>query len=390
MKLKIVIAFLLISNINFGQVVSTINSKEEFYTELSYEWVNEKIIVPVVINNTTYRFILDTGAPTLISSKLSKDFSSAHVKTIAVSDASNKKSTLDLITVPEITLGGVAFKNTPALINKDDSNLLFRCFNIDGLIGSNLLRNSIVQILPEQQKIILTNIKKRLKLSKKNATKLALIGEQSTPSIQIKIKGNRKANEHLILDTGMKGFYALSNRNLSIFQKDNIFNITNESSGSVGTGLFGAEEKTKYYRLTIPELSINKARFQNITVETTNGSNSRIGSEILKYGAITIDFINKKFYFNPTNLVNNLSEKSLGFTPTMIDDKLVVGLVWDDALKKQMYFGDQLLEVNGIDMVNYNYCDLVAQESIFSKSDQLALKLKNSDDAIKELIVKKQ
>ena len=136
-------------------------------------------------------------------------------------------------------------------------------------------------------------------------------------------------------------------------------------------------------------MTLGPVKFKNINIETTNGKSSRIGTEILKYGSITIDFVNKKFYFNATKDVINLSETVLGFTPTLLNNKLVIGLIWDKDLKDIINVGDQITEINGIDFTDYFMCDLITQENIFTTSDKFEIKLMNERKEIKTITTKK-
>ena len=280
---------------------------------------------------------------------------------------------MDIVTIPLMTIGGVSFYNSPSLVNESGPNLFFDCFKIDGFIGSNLLRNSIIQILPEKQLIRITHDKKRLPLNKKNATKLSLRGGQSSPFIWLKIKGNKKVKVQVLVDTGMGDFYTLSNDHLQILQKDSSLNVVNEGLGSMGSGLFGVEEKSKYYRLTIQEIELINSIFNNISVETTNSKNSRIGTELLEYGNVTIDFKNKRFYYDPCQTIIDLEKKSFGFSPAIIDNKLAVGIVWTAELKKELSYGDPIIEINGIDYTEVDVCDLITNKSRFQDSENLEM-----------------
>ena len=64
-KLNISILFLFVSSFLFSQKLAfdqgKINQKN-YYEVISFELVNDKIILPVVINNKTFKFLLDTGA----------------------------------------------------------------------------------------------------------------------------------------------------------------------------------------------------------------------------------------------------------------------------------------------------------------------------------------
>ena len=80
---------LLISSANQAQKVDfssiTINQKD-YYQEIDFEIVNDKIMLPVVINNKTYSFLLDTGAPNLISKRVLEDINSTKSKKIKVTN----------------------------------------------------------------------------------------------------------------------------------------------------------------------------------------------------------------------------------------------------------------------------------------------------------------
>lgn len=58
-------------NANQGYVV-----QEKYFTTIPYEEVKGKIIVDVVINSKKRKFILDTGAVTVISEKLHNELNS--------------------------------------------------------------------------------------------------------------------------------------------------------------------------------------------------------------------------------------------------------------------------------------------------------------------------
>nr|WP_315207336.1 retropepsin-like aspartic protease [uncultured Flavobacterium sp.] len=190
-KIKIFI-FIIFTNICLAQDINLNqgNAKNpNYYSEIPFEYVNGKIIIPVQINNKTYKFLLDTGAPNCISKNLTINLNPKILNEIKVSDADDNKSVLNVVELPDLIIGNIAFENSLALSYNEEKNLVFDCFNIDGFIGSNLLRNSIIQINIKKKTLTITNEKSKLKFNNKNGTKLTLIGTQSSPYIWIKIKG---------------------------------------------------------------------------------------------------------------------------------------------------------------------------------------------------------
>ena len=154
-----------------------------YYEEIPFEFVSEKILIPVEIEGETYRFILDTGAPNVISKRLFEKLGGKAVSSLRVSDANNQSSQMNVANLSEIKLGNALFKNIPALVNLDDSNVVFRCFQIDGLLGSNVLSTSVVQFDLPNKKVILTDQRKKLQLDNANREKLELVGKQKSPYV---------------------------------------------------------------------------------------------------------------------------------------------------------------------------------------------------------------
>jgi hypothetical protein len=254
---------------------------------------------------------------------------------------------------------------------------VFDCFDVDGIIGSNLLRKSIVQIHSKNKRLILTNDSKKLNLNEENASKLMLIGNQSSPYISIKLIGEETGGENLLFDTGASGFYDLCKKNYNILSEKKIAEIISKSDGSSSVGMFGIADKSEQFLLKIPELKVNNQVFKNVVTITGNDDNSRIGSDILKYGIVTLDFAKKIFYFEAFEPINDLDEKLLGFTPTIQNNKLVVGFIWDDLLGEKIEFGDEIIEVNGIHVQSQNICNFINKQSIFKNSDTLNIVFKN-------------
>ena len=119
----------------------------------------------------------------------------------------------------------------------------------------------------------------------------------------------------------------------------------------------------------IKEVSNNKMAFNNLVINTTN-TGSRIGSKLLQYGKVTLDYKKRLFYFEAFNNINTneLSEKPWSILPTMQNDKYVVGVIWDKALESQVNLGDEILKVNGIDIQSLVPCDIVMYD--FRKSGE--------------------
>ncbi len=389
MKNKIIFLALFISHLCISQSISLNQGNTEvrdYFSEVPYEYVNGKIIIPVKIENKIYRFLLDTGAPNCITKNLDSIIKPKILQNIEVTDANNNKSKMNVVQIPTLEIGGIIFQNSVALTSNDSANLIFDCFQIDGFIGSNLLRNSILQIDTKSKVIRITNDLNKLNLNKKNGIKVSLFGKQSSPFIWLKLKGVKSAKEQVLLDTGMKGFYDISNENYDILKKEKIIKLVNTGTGSKGISMFGNANHKEQLRLMLPEITISSSTFLNVNTITTDDRNSRIGITLFEHGIGTLDYKKKRFYFDPfTTLPIDMKENLLGFSPTILDNKLSVGIVWDEKLKDKMQTGDEITEINNKNFQDYNICDLIVKESIFNGIDIFEITIKTKDGEIKKI-----
>ena len=128
-KLLLLILTLFVSNVysqdinlNIGKVQS-----RDYYEEIQFEFIRNKIIIPVEIAGKAYRFILDTGAPNIISTEVEQLIQPEQLQSIPVRDASGNKETLDVVVVKELKIGNTTFENTATLVYDLNASPIFKC-----------------------------------------------------------------------------------------------------------------------------------------------------------------------------------------------------------------------------------------------------------------------
>lgn len=382
MRVFFTIVCLLYVNFNVKAQVNLAQGEtleKEYFTEIPFLIEGGKMIVHVEIEDKKRRFMFDTGAPNMIASHLLDSIKITPLRSLNISDSSNKRQKLGVYSIPIIKFGNVTFKNTPSL-SFDYSKSLFSCYKIDGFIGSNMLRNSIVQIDFKKKVIKLTNIKNKLLLKKENATNLYLKLSQKAPYIKVNFKGEKgNYEEKLLIDTGANGFYSLSYKNFKPLNKKDAIILIGKSKGASSVGLFGSAKQKHRKRLVVKELEVASTKFKKFVTETSNDTNSKVGLRLLSKGIITLDFIDKKFYFDAYKNEYNLERKISGLKPTLVDGKLVIGFVWDKTLKNKVSYGDQIISVNSIDFSNFDTCEFLMSDFKFSENEELELVIKKKD-----------
>jgi predicted aspartyl protease len=271
---------------NYSANLGGTNSTNYFIT-VPYETINNLIIIETIIEGDKYRFLFDTGAVTMISNKLYRKLELPVLHKIPIYDYNEIVDTNKVVSLSHIVIGDIVFSDIPAVVNSDDSSIVYNCLEIDGIIGSNLLRNSIVRFSSREQIVYLTDTPERFNLGDVHASELFLSPLQSIPYIWVAIKNNRQNRVQLIFDSGANDFLSLSLRHFDILNKRSSrapFHILSSSKGSFNMGLHGVPIDVLHHRLISNELVINQSVFTNITYNTSNSNNSSLGVKILTMG----------------------------------------------------------------------------------------------------------
>ncbi len=351
-----------------------------YYTVIPYSEIKGKIIVDVELQGRKRKFIWDTGAPVSLSDSLSKELGLVTQATINVADQSGAKDSIRIVKVPELSIGGVTFAGVPALVPRE-TTMIFACFGVDGMIGSNLLRNSVVQFDSRNKQIILASDAKRLSLNRKQALPMQLTPVQSNPFIKILLKkGKEDVSDNILLDSGADDFYEMSMSAYKYFAgRGAIIAVTAEGYGSYAGGLHGIAAAQQQYTLAIPELLLGKMTFTQTRATTTYSEESRIGSELFDYGKVTLNYKDKLFYFESYDNAGSrdVYHKLWPVQPVMAGEKIVVGIVWDKELAGKVNTGDEILSFGDIDYERMSFCERVIADRN-NENDVAELRLKDA------------
>lgn len=92
----------------------------------------------------------------------------------------------------------------------------------------------------------------------------------------------------------------------------------------------------------------------------TTQSVSRIGRDLLNYGTLTIDYINRKYYFDAYSKRLKPARTNFGFTILTEPGKVTAGVVWENtpAQKNGMTSGVEIISINRKKFKHLNVCDI--------------------------------
>jgi len=216
------------------------------------------------------------------------------------------------------------------------------------------------------------------------------MGQQSAPVVEVQMTSKSSANIPMLFDTGSPVLISLALAHYTLGEEHGVFTALQKAKGASDIGAHGIEIDTIKVRLRIPDIKINGAIFKNTNVATTAGDDSAIGSDILKYGVVTLDYMNKKFYFDSFQPSADLNEGLFPVTFALKDGKAIIGVIWEEQWKDKISRGDQILAVDDQDYSKISPCDFLLTARHFQSKTTATLKLKGSDGKTKKVTISKK
>lgn len=338
-------------------------SQQEFKTEVPFEFRLGLIILKVDINGKTYDFVLDTGAPNVISHQLAAELNIKSVVTQKTKDSQGENSELEFAEIPDLGIGGIHFTNTGTAIADLKQSTEIGCLNIDGFIGANLMKKAIWQFDYEQKIITITNTKSNLVIP--SDAKVVPFRQKITGTPMIDIIYNGVTDKNVIFDLGSNGNFGSSSKILQEVNKDGNIH-TNYGIGNNDSGLFGQSAGDTVTYGLIPEVKFGNIIIQNQVVSFSKKKARTIGTEIFKNYRLIIDWGKEEITMIPVKEFNFSELSTFGFSPQFKENKIYIGFVYHDSGTDQqgIVIGDQILEINGKDFRTCTidqWCELLSQ-----------------------------
>ncbi len=279
--------------------------QENFTNTVPFELKKGWIILPVEIENKTYRFIVDSGTPTLVSKELAQSLNMKVIDSVDAADVYDKAQKNKYTRIENIKIGKIDFVGTAALINDFNSTPIWASLDVDGFIGSNLMQHAIWDIDFMQKQITITDNESNLNLPKDIIENKMFIGVAGLPSIACEINGEKIWN--FPVDLGYNGDIVvpysefekqMENGKISDFEKSN-------KDGSIG--IYGKEKTTnESYSGTIDEIEFGNSFLENQKFYTEKYLGKRFGLEFFKNYRVILNWDSKEI-----KLIENVEVKNL-------------------------------------------------------------------------------
>lgn len=317
---------------------------------IPYTVVGNKMIVEMLLNGSPQRLIFDTGGRTTITQKLMTELGLSVTDSLQVVDVNSHKDTYKLTTLKSIATGvnGADFAGFSALVLPDPSP--FECYGAVGMIGSELFRKAIVEIDPKTKTISIGSSEMAIKASIR--TKHDFVGREAMPVFELNFADKSIS---VLFDTGYGGFLNLKNDD---FKELNLQPISETlAEGAIGVG--GKADAALSYRVNFASINLGGAKYKNVIAETGNPPFTLLGMKLLDHCKVTIDYSNRRIYFESQQKENDMSRPMNDFGVAVKDGKLTISTVWS-SMRGVVEDGDIITHINGKAVKkNYDFCESI-------------------------------
>lgn len=322
-------------------------------------------LVNVSLGNKEYVFLIDTGAPTVISTEI-YDFLNLKPKfTQNVTDSNNKKSKQIFTTIPEMNVQGVNFYNIGCIV-LDLKEQEFKCYGVDGIIGANQMakahwlfnyKEQTVSLLPLQTKVDSNFYDFHFNFKTKS---------QKTPLLNGKTIG---INRVLTFDTGYTGNIKIN------IHKDSLSTLKEIKKyyGNESVSAFGASNHETIAIFKSDSIKLSNKTFYNEGIIT--GKSNLIGNSFFEEYQL-INWENQKIYFKE---IANQSEKNIfrayDFGFRFLNKKAIITLVEKND-NFPLKIGDEIIAINDTSFENLKENEVCEKYLNFNLKDLDILKIK--------------
>ncbi len=291
-----------------------IDLKPESVAEISFDTIQNLIIVEAEINGHKGKFLFDNG---FTLSAISPDFAEKaginFNRSARVNDINNKKSTLAETTIASVKIGDLDFKKTG--FYKIDTKQFFPCNEVDGVIGGSIINKVNWKIFYRDRRIEIS--KKPFDVPENSST---LDVEFNGGNSALTLITIQEAEITFKVDIGMSAEMSLHAKYVDLFE--GMEAVNNVGIGSLsGNGLGNSENN---YDLTErATFSVNQAQLAigaELELDESQKYNGYIGVGYLKHYHFILNSTEKQYVLSDPRIPAENTVENYGVVLYMIDD----------------------------------------------------------------------
>ncbi|GAB5417679.1 MAG: hypothetical protein Crog4KO_26650 [Crocinitomicaceae bacterium] len=300
--------------INSNSRGKAIDLKPETVAEISFDTIQNLMIVEAEINGQKGKFLFDNG---FTLSAISPDFAEKaginFNQSARVNDINNKKSTLEETTIASVKIGDIEFRKTG--FYKIDTKKFFPCNEVDGVIGGSIINKVNWKVLYRDR---------RIEISRKPFDVSA-----NSYNLDIEFNGGNSALTEITIqeaeitckvDIGMSAEMSIHAKYVELFE--GMEAVNNVGIGSLsGSGLGNSENNYDLTERVVFASSQSQLPIgAELELDESQKYNGYIGVGYLKHYNFILNSTEKQYVLSEPIVPNETKAENYGIVLYMIDD----------------------------------------------------------------------
>ena len=357
---------------NYIQLTSP-NSIFNFERGLSFcdtipiEMEDDQLYVRVSIGDRSYRFNIDTGRSQGMVFQGSPISGYTELGNIVSRDANYQLDTVRVVQLPPFRLPLLTSHPSPLATELEISHYIASLMRrpsvhdkYDAIIGFDLFNRGLcAKIDVEQGIMVLTNDRRAFRSEVQEGYTVKYKLKWFVPYLFV--SPFVRHTDEVLLDLGSTQLYTMNKESYDQHLEDDLSRLNKNlgadierqtegrAFGQLAIAGHGAEQKDEVAFLRLDRLKFGNFAFRDLRAITTQGA-SRIGAEILNYGAIVINPFRREITFLPYNHSESVSVGNKPFQVAFVPNqgRAAVGLIWEqsDPYKAGMRQGDIIMQID--------------------------------------------
>jgi hypothetical protein len=214
-----------------------------------------------------------------------------------------------------------------------DANPILKCLDIDGIVGSNLIRFCNWKINFENGEVTLSD---QPVVSSENTLAVVSYNTDNQYDILLDLQIDNAEVKNVKLDYGSNRSISISSKDFKELKQQKVIEKTYSKTGVSQSGITG-----KVNKINREIALLNKVSFDGLTIDSVyirSGKSGLIGTKVLSRYLVTIDSENRKLYFGKSQSADKQLE-TFGFS---------IGFSSDGALYIQSVIESSTAAENGV------------------------------------------
>lgn len=354
---------------------------------IPYEFIREKIIIPVTVNGVQVKYIVDTGGRTGTMYDAAVRMKATAAGYTRVSDVNALGGSYQEGNIQNVCIGK-AYRVKQLTTMVLPVSPFFTELGVVGILGGDAFDQSVLTF-DSRQKVMVINYPyrpERLKVT----DGLPFADSNDNHSVVKARIGDRDVN--VLVDTGAGGFLMYSADDCNRDTGSPEVEVTNHGYGIVAAGLTGLGHPVDIKKVNVSSIDLMGKVFTNVGSTTTVMNGTIIGVDVLKYGRVVIDYMRKRFYFlpfdkGPTDMGGAPKLWNVSILPR--NGRFEITTVWD-SMKGKVAFGDQVTNINGTSLKDCPMSQMAVEDIMDAISGDTAYILVKNGNKEQRIEIKRE